>query len=167
VRTLAGKSTVNRLELSRPEPTRYHNISYDAAAIESLFFEPMRCRRRRSSSTSTPLTTRCTGIRRSVLTTTAATCRSTCSAAGIWFVAKLRPANITPWIESRSRLWVWEAVVQRRRDGRAALRLMRKLLKKQGFVPKLLVTDKLRSYAFALRRLRLTCRHEARASEKQ
>ena len=37
---------------------------------------------------------------------------------------------------------------------------MRKLLKKQGFVPKLLVTDKLRSYASAFRRLRLTCRHE-------
>ena len=51
-------------------------------------------------------------------------------------------------------------LVQRRRDGRAALRLMRKLLKKQGFVPKLLVTDKLRSYASAFRRLRLTCRHE-------
>ena len=49
---------------------------------------------------------------------------------------------------------------QRRRDGRAALRLMRKLLKKQGFVPKLLVTDKLRSYACAFRRLRLTCPHE-------
>src|SRR5215472_13957286 len=35
-----------------------------------------------------------------------------------------------------------------------ALRLMRKLLKKQGFAPKLLVTDKLRSYAAAFRRLR-------------
>src|SRR5580700_3530839 len=33
---LAGKSTLNRLELSRPEPTRYHKISYDAAAIEGL-----------------------------------------------------------------------------------------------------------------------------------
>ena len=32
-------------------------------------------------------------------------------------------------------------LVQRRRDTRSALRLMRKLLKKQGFVPKLLVTD--------------------------
>jgi len=32
---------------------------------------------------------------------------------------------------------------------------MRKLLKKQGFAPKLLVTDKLRSYASAFRRLRL------------
>jgi len=37
---------------------------------------------------------------------------------------------------------------------------MRKLLKKQGFAPKLLVTDKLRSYAAAFRHLRLTCRHE-------
>src|SRR6202030_3941951 len=42
----------------------------------------------------------------------------------------------------------------------AALRLMGKLLKKQGFAPKLLVTDKLRSYASAFRRLRLSCRHE-------
>jgi transposase-like protein len=32
-------------------------------------------------------------------------------------------------------------LVQRRRDTRAALRLMRKLLKKQSFAPKLLVTD--------------------------
>jgi putative transposase len=35
---------------------------------------------------------------------------------------------------------------------------MRKLLKKQGFAPELLVTDKLRSYASAFRRLRLTVR---------
>jgi hypothetical protein len=51
-------------------------------------------------------------------------------------------------------------LVQRRRDSRAALRLMRKLIRKQGFAPKLLVTDKLRSYASAFRRLGLTCRHE-------
>jgi transposase-like protein len=50
-------------------------------------------------------------------------------------------------------------LIQRRRDTRAALRLMRKLLKKQGGAPKLLVTDKLRSYAATFRRLRLTCRH--------
>jgi putative transposase len=37
---------------------------------------------------------------------------------------------------------------------------MCKLLKKRGFVPKLLVTDKLRSYACAYRRLRLTCAHQ-------
>jgi putative transposase len=41
---------------------------------------------------------------------------------------------------------VLDMLVQRRRDTRSALRLMRKLLKKQGFVPKILVTDKLRSY---------------------
>ena len=40
------------------------------------------------------------------------------------------------------------------------LRLMRKLLKKHGFAPKLLVTDKLRSYASAFRRLRLSCPHQ-------
>jgi transposase-like protein len=55
---------------------------------------------------------------------------------------------------------VLDMLVQRRRDTRAALRLMRKLLKKQGFVPKLLVTDKLRSYASAFRRLRLNCPHQ-------
>ena len=37
---------------------------------------------------------------------------------------------------------------------------MRKLLRKQGFAPKLAVTDKLRSYAAAFQALRLTCRHE-------
>ena len=69
-----------------------------------------------------------------------------------------------------ARMYLWRAVdhegevldmlVQRRRDGRAALRLMRKLLKKQGFAPELLVTDKLRSYNSAFRRLGLTCPHE-------
>src|SRR5205823_8321484 len=43
---------------------------------------------------------------------------------------------------------------------RSALPLMRKLLRKQGFAPKILVSDKLRSYAAAVRHLRLTCRHE-------
>src|SRR6059036_2921412 len=68
------------------------------------------------------------------------------------------------------RMYLWRAVdhegeildmlVQRRRDKRAALRLMRKLLRKQGFTPKLLITDKLGSYGSAFRRLRLTCPHE-------
>jgi putative transposase len=68
------------------------------------------------------------------------------------------------------RMYLWRAVdhegevldmlVQSRRDSRAALRLMRKLLGKQGFVPKWLVTDKLRSYGSAFRQLQLTCPHE-------
>lgn len=36
---LAGKSTLNRLELSRDKPTRYHKISHDGAAIERLFVD--------------------------------------------------------------------------------------------------------------------------------
>jgi len=68
------------------------------------------------------------------------------------------------------RMYLWRAVdqegeildllIQPRRDKRAAVRLMRKLLKKQGFAPKLAVTDKLRSYAAAFRELHLICRHE-------
>jgi hypothetical protein len=36
---LAGKSTLNRLELSQAEPTRYHKISHDGAEIERLFIQ--------------------------------------------------------------------------------------------------------------------------------
>src|SRR5580704_17773098 len=60
---------------------------------------------------------------------------------------------------------VLDMLVQRRRDKRAALRLMRKLLRKQGFVPKLLVTDKLGSYEAAFRQLHLACPHEQVAGE--
>jgi hypothetical protein len=34
---VAGKSTLNRLELGRPLPTRYHKIAHDPVAIEGLF----------------------------------------------------------------------------------------------------------------------------------
>jgi transposase-like protein len=46
---------------------------------------------------------------------------------------------------------VLDVLVQSRRNKRAALKLMRKLLKKYGFVPDKLVTDDLRSYAAAAR----------------
>jgi hypothetical protein len=36
---LAGKSTLNRLELSQAEPTRYHKIAADPDAIAALFVE--------------------------------------------------------------------------------------------------------------------------------
>src|ERR1700737_766008 len=59
--------------------------------------------------------------------------------------------------------WLWRAVdqdgfvldvlVQSRRDKRAAKRLFCKLLKKQGRAPRVLVTDKLRSYAAAKREI--------------
>ena len=54
------------------------------------------------------------------------------------------------------RYFLWRAVdsegevldflIQSRRNTKAAIRLMRKLLKKQGFAPSTIVTDKLRSY---------------------
>jgi putative transposase len=79
---------------------------------------------------------------------------------------KRRPKPHTTWhldevylkIDGRM-VYLWRAVyaegevldvlVQTRRNKRAALKLMRKLLKKYGFVPDKLVTDELRSYAAA------------------
>ncbi|MNV80192.1 hypothetical protein D3C71_1737840 [compost metagenome] len=45
--------------------------------------------------------------------------------------------------------YVLDALLQSRRNKRAALRLMRKLLKGQGTTPRVIVTDKLRSYSAA------------------
>ena len=52
------------------------------------------------------------------------------------------------------------AAIQARRDTRAARKLMHKLLKKQGYAPDVLVTDKLGSYGAARRELGLSCCHE-------
>jgi transposase-like protein len=51
-------------------------------------------------------------------------------------------------------------LVQRRRDAKSAAKLMRRLLKRQGFAPDLLVTDRLRSYGAAKTELGLSARHE-------
>jgi putative transposase len=55
---------------------------------------------------------------------------------------------------------VLDVLVQRRRDKAAALKLMRKLLRKQGFAPAVVTTDGLRSYGAAFAELGLTARHE-------
>jgi transposase-like protein len=55
---------------------------------------------------------------------------------------------------------VLDILVQRRRNKKAALKLMRKLLKKQGFVPDAFITDKLPSYGAALGDLGLSKRHD-------
>ena len=47
--------------------------------------------------------------------------------------------------------FVLDVLVQSRRDAKAAKRLLRKLLKRQGVEPRVLVTDKLKSYAAAKR----------------
>jgi transposase-like protein len=68
-----------------------------------------------------------------------------------------------------TRHWLWRAVdnegevldflVQSKRDARAAKRLLRKLLKKQGWAPARMITDKLRSYPVAFRSIGLTAEH--------
>jgi putative transposase len=68
------------------------------------------------------------------------------------------------------RMYLWRAVdcegevldilVQSRRNKKAALKLIRKLLKNQGFVPDAFVTDKLPSYGAALKDLGLSRRHD-------
>jgi putative transposase len=65
--------------------------------------------------------------------------------------------------------WLWRAVdqagsvldvlVQSRRDKKAAKRLLRKLLKKQGPAPRVLITDKLKSYAAAKREIMPAVEH--------
>ena len=55
---------------------------------------------------------------------------------------------------------VLEVLVQPRRDRAAALKLLRKLLKRQGFVPTVIVTDRLRSYSAALQLIGFSGRHE-------
>src|SRR5215213_8009635 len=90
---------------------------------------------------------------------------------------KLRPKASGTWHLDEmavriggKRMWLWRAVdsegevldllVQPRRDKRAALRLLRKLLCKQGYAPDVLVTDRLGSFGAARRELGLSCRHE-------
>jgi len=67
------------------------------------------------------------------------------------------------------RFYLWRAVddegevldvlVQRRRNRTAALKLMRRLLKKHGFAPKRVTTDRLRSYGAVFAELGLSARH--------
>ena len=65
--------------------------------------------------------------------------------------------------------WLWRAVdndgevldflVQPRRNAKAAIKLLRKLLKKQGVIPTRIVTDKLRSYHVAIKSIGLRAEH--------
>ena len=66
--------------------------------------------------------------------------------------------------------WLWRAVddvgevldflVPPRRSAKSARRLLRKLAKKQGFAPTRITTDKLKSYAAAIREERLSAMHD-------
>jgi putative transposase len=56
---------------------------------------------------------------------------------------------------------VLEVLLQRHRDTKAAKRFFRKLLKKQGFVPRVIVTDKLKSYEAAKKQVMKNVEHRA------
>ncbi len=92
-------------------------------------------------------------------------------------IRKRRPSAFDQWHLDEvfvniggKQMYLWRAVdgegevldvlVQRHRNKRAALRIMRKLLKNQGVRPKHIVTDKLKSYGAALRDLGLERVHE-------
>lgn len=54
---------------------------------------------------------------------------------------------------------VLDVLLQAKRNKRAALKLLRRLLKKHGFIPERLITDDLRSYGAAVRDLGMSDRH--------
>src|SRR3954451_8193664 len=75
-------------------------------------------------------------------------------------VVSIQGRHMYLWRAVDSEGEVLDILVQPKRDKAAALRLMRNLLKKQGYAPRVLVTDKLRSYSSARRELGLAARHE-------
>lgn len=89
---------------------------------------------------------------------------------------KVRPVPSDHWhldemvvVIRGKRHWLWRAVdnegevldflVQPKRNTKAAIKLMRKLLKKQGWAPSQIVTDKLKSYHVAFREIGLKAKH--------
>lgn len=62
----------------------------------------------------------------------------------------------------RPRWYVLDEIVQSRRDTKAAKRLLKRLLRKQGRIPRRMFTDKLGSYAAARRQIMLAVEHRSR-----
>jgi transposase-like protein len=83
--------------------------------------------------------------------------------SNIWhldeMLVKIAGRTMYLWRAVDSEGEVLDMLVQRRRDKRAALRLMRKLLKKRCMAPEELVTDRLRAYGAAARELGLSAGH--------
>src|ERR671925_971950 len=75
-------------------------------------------------------------------------------------VARIAGETVYLWRAVDHEGEVLDVLVQRRRDKKAAVKLMRKLLKKQGVAPAVVVTDKLRSYGSAFQEIGLSARHE-------
>jgi hypothetical protein len=103
---LAGKSTLNRLELSRPIATRYHKVSHDPAAIERLFVDVFLDAHRRPpaqivldlDATDDPLHGHQEGRFFHGYMTVIAICRSTSSAAGICWWPNCGDRTLMAWL---------------------------------------------------------------------
>jgi transposase-like protein len=89
-----------------------------------------------------------------------------CESLGVQFpratrlYLKIDGRMVHPWRAVEAEGEVLDVLVQTRRNKRAALKLMRKLLKKYGFVPDKLVTDDLISYGAPANDLGIAKRHE-------
>jgi len=76
-------------------------------------------------------------------------------------VATIKKQQYYLWRAVDSEGTVLDVLLQRQRDTRAAERFFRKLLKKQGFVPRVIVTDKLKSYEAAKKQVMKNVEHRA------
>jgi transposase-like protein len=89
-----------------------------------------------------------------------------CESLGVQFpratrlYLKIDGRMVHPWRAVEAEGEMFDVLVQTRRNKRAALKLMRKLLKQYGFVPDKLVTDDLRSYGAPANDLGIAKRHE-------
>jgi len=83
--------------------------------------------------------------------------------SGTWHLdevfVRIRGKRVYLWRAVDDEGEVLDVLAQSRRNKRAALKLMRKLLNKQGYSPDKIVTDKLGSYSAALRTLGLEHLH--------
>ncbi|MBB3020771.1 putative transposase [Microvirga lupini] len=91
--------------------------------------------------------------------------RKTPSCRNIWYLDEVVVTI------SGQKHWLWRAIdqdgyvldeiLQSRRDTKAAKRLLRRLLKKQGCLPRRMITDKLGSYAAARRQIMPAVEHRS------
>jgi transposase-like protein len=79
---------------------------------------------------------------------------------------RIRGRQMYLWRAVNAEGEILEVLVQSRRNKRAALRLMRNLLKKQGMAPGTLVTDRLGAYPAAVRELGLSSACPRQAQEQ-
>ncbi|TAU38913.1 IS6 family transposase [Rhizobium ruizarguesonis] len=79
-------------------------------------------------------------------------------------VVSIRGKKHWPWRAVDQNGFVLEVLVQSRRNAKAAKRLMRKLLKGQGRAPRVMITDRLRSYDAAKREIVPSVEHRSHKS---